>query len=89
MILKNPLKFMPKLSRSTEALGVLFDYQTDEVEGSAQKIDHIKTQSFRASKPVIGVVGAGNYATRILVPALKKANAQLHTLVYWRSERIC
>ena len=70
-----------KLSRSTEALGVLFDYQTDELKVQPKKSINIKTQSFRASKPVIGVVGAGNYATRILVPALKKANAQLHTLV--------
>ena len=32
-------------------------------------------------KPVIGLIGAGNYASRILIPAFKKADAQLHTIV--------
>ena len=50
------LKFM-RSYRSTEALGV-FDYQTDELKVQPKKSINIKTQSFRASKPVIGVVGA-------------------------------
>jgi predicted dehydrogenase len=31
--------------------------------------------------PVIGVIGAGNYAGRVLIPAFKKAGCSLHTLV--------
>jgi predicted dehydrogenase len=34
-----------------------------------------------AAKPVVGCIGAGNYAGRILIPALAKAGAELHTLV--------
>ncbi len=31
--------------------------------------------------PVVGVIGAGNYAGRVLIPALKRAGVTLHTLV--------
>ena len=34
-----------------------------------------------AAKPVVGCIGAGNFAGRILIPALAKAGAELHTLV--------
>ncbi len=69
------------LSNPNEALGVLFDYKLAEDERRPKSSINIKAQSFNGSKPVIGVVGAGNYASRILIPALKNANAQLHTLV--------
>src|SRR3546814_970810 len=32
------------------------------------------------TRSVMGVIGAGNYATRMLIPALKQAGAQLHTI---------
>jgi predicted dehydrogenase len=32
------------------------------------------------SEPVVGFVGAGNYASRVLIPAFKVAGAKLHTL---------
>jgi predicted dehydrogenase/threonine dehydrogenase-like Zn-dependent dehydrogenase len=32
-------------------------------------------------KPVVSFIGAGNYASRVLIPAFKEAGAQLHTLV--------
>jgi predicted dehydrogenase len=33
------------------------------------------------SAPVLGVIGAGNYAGRVLIPAFRRAGATLHTLV--------
>ena len=33
-----------------------------------------------ASKPVIGMIGAGNFSSRILVPALKPLNVDLHSI---------
>jgi predicted dehydrogenase/threonine dehydrogenase-like Zn-dependent dehydrogenase len=33
------------------------------------------------ARPVCGFIGAGNYATRVLIPAFKAAGAQLHTVV--------
>ena len=34
----------------------------------------------RPGQPLLGVIGAGNYASRILVPAFAKAGARFHTL---------
>ncbi|HTQ60914.1 MAG TPA: bi-domain-containing oxidoreductase [Candidatus Solibacter sp.] len=34
-----------------------------------------------ASKPLVGCVGAGNYGGRVLIPALVKSGARLHTIV--------
>lgn len=34
-----------------------------------------------ASRGVLGVIGAGNFAARVLIPALKEADAVLHTVV--------
>ncbi len=40
------------------------------------------TKSFgTAAKAVVGCIGAGNYGGRILIPALAKAGAELHTIV--------
>ena len=33
------------------------------------------------SKPIMGFIGAGNYASRVLIPAFKAAGAQFHTIV--------
>lgn len=38
------------------------------------------TRPLRPGQPVLGVVGAGNYASRILIPAFHKAGARFHTL---------
>jgi len=34
-----------------------------------------------AASPVVGCIGAGNYGGRVLIPALLKAGARLHTIV--------
>ena len=36
---------------------------------------------YTKTKPVLSFIGAGNYASRILIPAFKAAGAQLHTIV--------
>jgi predicted dehydrogenase len=35
---------------------------------------------YKAGEPIIGFVGAGNYASRVLIPAFKNAGAQLHSI---------
>jgi predicted dehydrogenase/threonine dehydrogenase-like Zn-dependent dehydrogenase len=68
------------LTTDKSALGILLQYR------SAPKSRHIETlelksaAQFTAEKPIVGFIGAGNYASRILIPAFKKAGAQLHTI---------
>ena len=38
------------------------------------------SRSLRPGQPLLGVIGAGNYASRILIPAFAKAGARFHTL---------
>lgn len=70
------------LSSNSQALGIILNYNSDLntrhinfVKCTETIIDYVK------AKPVIGVIGAGNYASRTLLPAFKKSNAYLHTIV--------
>ncbi len=38
------------------------------------------SRAFRQGQPLLGVIGAGNYASRMLIPAFAKAGARFHTL---------
>lgn len=65
-----------------KTLGVLLNYgDSDEVKINTE----IKLKPIHASKPVSGIVagfyGAGNYASRTLIPAFKKSGVRLETLV--------
>jgi len=39
------------------------------------------SRPLRSGQPLLGVIGAGNYSSRILIPAFAKAGARFHTLV--------
>jgi len=70
------------LSDEKKALGVILKYQdADQEELKVNQVILNKKADFLAEKPVCGFIGAGNYASRILVPAFAKAGAQLHTIV--------
>jgi len=70
-----------ELSSNEASLGILLDYGTEIQKRLTSHIDLGTEQFFSADKPSLGFIGAGNYASRILIPAFKKAGAQLHTLV--------
>ena len=70
------------ITKDKSALGILLEYKDRDQEDLKQSriiIDRQITISPR--KPVCGFIGAGNYASRILIPAFKKNGAQLHTIV--------
>ncbi len=69
------------LTNDPKSLGILLIYEnigSEEKLVSSVSLSH--AQEFQADKPIIGFVGAGNYASRMLIPAFKEANAQLHTI---------
>ena len=70
-----------KLTADKSGLGILLDYSSDEASRAVRKVLLNANDSFEKSEPVIGFIGAGNYASRVLIPAFKAAGAQLHTLV--------
>lgn len=69
------------LTQDKSALGILLKYESDPA-GRLQRQVSLQPGSvgFDALRPVVGFIGAGNYASRILIPAFKAAGAQLHTI---------
>lgn len=68
------------LTSDKSALGILLQYQSDSSTRHEKSITLNREIIFKASKPVVGFVGAGNYASRMLIPAFKAGGAQLHTI---------
>ena len=66
-------------------LGVLFDYlETDQEEKLKRTVslsDPLPLDNEQQQKPVVGVIGAGKYATRVLFPALRASGVVLDTLI--------
>lgn len=68
------------LTTDKSALGILLQFESD-VESRHEKIIKLSaTPSYQANEPVVGFIGAGNYASRMLIPAFKEAGAQFHSI---------
>lgn len=68
------------LTEDKSGLGILLKYNS-AVETRTEKKVILKPIQIDAQNAVVGFIGAGNYASRILIPAFKKAASQLHTIV--------
>jgi predicted dehydrogenase/threonine dehydrogenase-like Zn-dependent dehydrogenase len=76
--------FYKNMANGEQGLGILLNYSNNF------KKNQSRTVSFQAKTPkinkthlpaVIGFIGAGNYASRVLMPAFKKEGVELHTVV--------
>ncbi|MFK3822498.1 bi-domain-containing oxidoreductase [Pseudomonas yamanorum] len=71
------------LTTDNSALGIILQYTSADAERNIKEVvlaPHA-VASFDPVKPVVGFIGAGNYASRMLIPAFKAAGAQFHTIV--------
>lgn len=69
------------LTSDKTALGILLEYDSP-VENRLQHTVKLKQNvTFNPQKAVISFVGAGNYASRMLIPAFKAAGAQFNSIV--------
>ncbi|AOY98921.1 dehydrogenase [Cupriavidus sp. USMAHM13] len=69
------------LTEDKSGLGILLQYCSPAEERSIRSVVLKANSNFDAKRPVLGFVGAGNYASRVLIPAFKAAGAQLHSIV--------
>jgi predicted dehydrogenase len=78
------------LTSSEPSLGILLQYLEGQEHQAAEELLEktvslqrapVYVRSCARSMPVVGVIGAGNYATRVLLPALKKTGVVLKTVV--------
>ncbi len=69
------------LSRDKSALGIVLTYAHPvEARHGTHVALHAPGPAIAAGKPVVGFIGAGNYASRMLIPAFKAAGARLHMI---------
>jgi predicted dehydrogenase/threonine dehydrogenase-like Zn-dependent dehydrogenase len=69
---------------NSDALGIVLNYPSQSREALTKSKVELNNQTPNAidsSTPCVGFIGAGNYASRILIPAFKDAGAVLDTLV--------
>ncbi len=69
------------LTEDKSSLGILLRYTSPIAERPARSVTLAPGARFDAERPVLGFIGAGNYASRMLIPAFKAAGAQFHTVV--------
>lgn len=69
-----------ELSDNKSALGILLQYPQEAEPKPVKTITFNNAQASSSSKASIGFIGAGNYASRVLIPAFKAAEAKLHTI---------
>ena len=75
------LKGYATLTNDKTALGIILQYPNESTEVlNKNELELIPYVSNGSNEPVVGFVGAGNYASRVLIPAFKEAGANLHTL---------
>ena len=68
------------LTEDKSALGIILEYSSEPASRNARAVALAENAVVDPEKPVIGFIGAGNYASRMLIPAFKSAGAQLHSI---------
>ena len=69
------------LTSNVSLLGILLDYGSPPATRLSRSIQLSHKYQPSKSRSSLGFIGAGNYASRILIPAFQKAGAKLHTIV--------
>jgi predicted dehydrogenase/threonine dehydrogenase-like Zn-dependent dehydrogenase len=69
-----------ELTEDKAGLGLILEYDSPAETRMATTTSFVPT-AFTLGLPRLAVVGAGNYASRVLIPAFRKAGAQLDTVV--------
>jgi predicted dehydrogenase/threonine dehydrogenase-like Zn-dependent dehydrogenase len=69
------------LSEDKSALGILLEYGSAPDERNTREVRLSTEATHPAGTPGLGFVGAGNYASRVLIPAFKSAGGQLRSIV--------
>jgi predicted dehydrogenase/threonine dehydrogenase-like Zn-dependent dehydrogenase len=72
------------LLNNPSTLGIILDYpksSREKLKTSKVVLTESNSNIYDPAKPCVGFIGAGNYASRILIPAFKQTGVMLDTLV--------
>ncbi|PHZ84838.1 bi-domain-containing oxidoreductase [Paremcibacter congregatus] len=78
--IENAPKAYDLLMAEKGALGVLLSYKADIKASATRTLAIGENTSNTSEQVIIGAIGAGNYAGRILLPAFKRTGARLKTI---------
>jgi len=70
-----------ELSADKSALGILLEYPSSDIQSKVKVVRLNKDVPPMSSALVLGCIGAGNYASHVLIPAFQRSGARLHSLV--------
>lgn len=74
-----------QLLDNSDALGIVLNFPNNNEEYLREANVDLKPSNLdnfvSSEKPCVGFIGAGNYASRVLIPAFKDAGAKLDTIV--------
>ncbi|KMT64747.1 bi-domain-containing oxidoreductase [Catenovulum maritimum] len=68
------------LTTDKSALGILLQFESETATRHVKTIKLNTVANYQANDAVVGFIGAGNYASRMLIPAFKSAGAQFHSI---------
>ena len=70
------------LTVDKSVLGLILNYQSefDKRHTNSLRLAEETAKPVSANQPSVGFIGAGNYASRTLIPSFKKAGCRLHSL---------
>jgi predicted dehydrogenase/threonine dehydrogenase-like Zn-dependent dehydrogenase len=81
---KSPEAYDLIVNRREPYLGVVLEYPVESATPTAKSISlhHLTSgkSSIAHSEPTIGVIGAGDFTKRVILPALKRTDARLKTI---------
>ncbi len=69
------------LSSDRNSLGIILTYAKNKNNRLSKEIILNSEINFKKDKPIISFIGAGNYGSRVLIPAFKASGAQFHTIL--------
>lgn len=69
------------LTEDKTGLGMLLQYGSPVQQRLVRSVTLLPGAAFAPDEPVLGFIGAGNYASRMLIPAFKASGARFHTIV--------
>lgn len=66
---------------NNKALGIVLSYNQEIINTNKSIVLNNKSENYEPNDVICGFLGGGNYASRVLIPAFKKAGAKMETIV--------
>ncbi len=80
-IFEDAVKAYELLIGDEPSLGILLQYKNSHENRITRQVQLQNNFIYKQGRPVFGFIGAGNYGSRVLIPAFKSSNVNLKSIV--------